>query len=105
MAKESAKQFLELMEKDAELQKILQGSEPEQAVSLAKEKGLDFTVDELLEAVKDIREERSAGAKELNEDDLDQVAGGIAIFQNEEDMAFGDRDVDCNKLTIRWIVG
>ena len=55
--------------------------QPEEAQKVLAENGFDFTVDEILDAGKElyaIREQQTEG--ELSENDLEEVAGGINIL-------------------------
>ena len=54
--------------------------QPEEAQKVLAENGYDFTLDEILEAGKElyaIRQRMDSG--ELNDDDLENVAGGVRI--------------------------
>ncbi len=54
--------------------------QPEEAQKVLAENGFDFTIDEILEAGKELYKIREQQASdELNEDDLEDVAGGINI--------------------------
>jgi len=84
MPKESAKQFIGLIEQDAELQTELQEHGSNQIVSLAKEKGFDFSCDELEEVIKEIRNERKQGIVALDLEDMDKVVGGQVWFGEKD---------------------
>ncbi len=67
MALENAKKFLERVEKDQALQDRLAGMTPEERSNVARELGLDYTEEELAEALRSV---------EIPLDELEQAAGG-----------------------------
>ena len=62
--------FVEMVLNDEELQKRTEAMESEEVLALAKEQGLEFTLDEL----KDVDNNR-----ELSTDELDEVVGGEGV--------------------------
>ena len=63
-----------------ELAKKIVPMQPEEAQKALAENGFDFTIDEIIEAGNELyamREQQMSG--ELDEDDLENVSGGISI--------------------------
>ncbi len=68
MALENAKKFLHLVQEDQALQDRLAGMTPEDRSKVARELGLDYTEEELAEALKTV---------EVSPNDLEQASGGF----------------------------
>ncbi len=64
-----------------ELAKKIVPMQPEEAQKVLAENGFEFTLDEILEAGKElyaIRNQQLSG--EIDEEDLENVSGGVSIF-------------------------
>jgi len=68
MAIENAKKFVEKVQADAALAERVKGMTPQEGLALAKEMGLEFTEDELKDALNN---------RELDPEELDEAAGGV----------------------------
>ena len=64
--------------KDEETAKTVLGSSPEEAQINLKEKGFEFTVEELTKLAEDAVSAENSGG-EMDEDLLDNVSGGVII--------------------------
>ena len=71
MSKEAARGFVELIMEDEALRERTADLRPEEVLDIAKEKGFDFTADELSEIMN--------GCQELSLEELGAVAGGAVI--------------------------
>ena len=80
MAKENAKKFLEKAMKDEALREVLAGKTAEEATAEALAQGFEVTEEELVEAVKELRQE---GRLQLSDSDLEKVSGG-SWWQGED---------------------
>ena len=77
MSLDQAKKFLIQVMKEPALRERITDMEPSEAAASAEELGFELTVEELLEAEKEFRAERSTESPvELEPDELDHVAGG-----------------------------
>ncbi len=72
MALENARKFLQLVQEDQALQNRLAGMTPEDRSNKARELGLDYTEEELAEALK---------AVDASPNELEQASGGSFIVQ------------------------
>ncbi|MBQ9251294.1 MAG: Nif11-like leader peptide family natural product precursor [Clostridia bacterium] len=55
-------------------------ADPSQAVAVAAELGYEITEEELISAEKELRKQENAEVVELNEENMDQAAGGLFGF-------------------------
>ena len=76
MSKESAAAFIQAVMADEEMLKRANDNSPEEAVSLAKGMGYDFTLEEF----KDVMN----ADKELSADELESVAGGVRLIPESD---------------------
>lgn len=77
MTNERVAQLADFLKADVERAKKLMDLSPEEAVKIINENGNDFTVDEVVEFGLNLKNV-VAQADELSEDNLDDVAGGLA---------------------------
>ena len=70
MAIENAKQFVEKVQADAALSERVKGMKPEEGLALAKELGLEFTEEELKDALNN---------RELSPEEMDEGVGGSTL--------------------------
>lgn len=77
MSKEAAKEFVQLILNDDELAARAEALKPEEAIGIAKEKGYDFTEEELKEILM---------GEELEEPELEEVAGGLPPHHWDKDI-------------------
>lgn len=75
MSIETAKRFLEQVKADEQLQKRMSGLKPGEVEGFAKELGFDVTGEEVEKALRQLRE-TGEQPKDLDPDELDNVAGG-----------------------------
>ncbi len=105
MAKKNAEQFIEMVNRDKELQEKLaqKGKEyqgdssdleavaQQSVLPVAEELGLSFTAAEYLECVREQAGRKSAQKRgKLSENDLDQVVGGVSGDVNMQGDIGGD---------------
>lgn len=98
MSKENALLFLEKVNKDRELNDLV-NQEGADFVKIAKDAGLDLTQEELDEAVEELRERRKNAVLEtLSPEELEKVAGGTdcpqMFFDIHEDAPDG-HEIGC----------
>lgn len=119
MAKENVKAFMELVEKDSELQKKIQEADTAFAknnkdvdenealatilLPIAKEAGFEFTVEEF-------KDEMSEEGSLLSVDELDQVAGGSILctligYSKEADAFIGKQENGPIGFGACWYIG
>ncbi|MBQ8137292.1 MAG: Nif11-like leader peptide family RiPP precursor [Clostridia bacterium] len=70
MSLENAKKFVQMVQEDEALKARVANLKPEEALAAAKELGLEFTANDLEEAI---------GDRVLDMDELVQAAGGIPV--------------------------
>ena len=87
MALENAKKFLKQMITDETLRKRLEGKTSAEASAIAGELGFDVNAEELVEALKALRNEAAEDPNELSPDEMDKAAGGT--FWGGEDAPDG----------------
>ncbi len=85
MALENARKFLLLVQEDQALQDRLAGMTPEDRSNVAREMGLDYTEEELMDALKTV---------DVSPDELKQVSGGgrsylSHLFEKEPKWLYG----------------
>ena len=82
MSIEEAKRFLEQVKADEQLQKRMSELKPDEVEKFAKELGFDVTGEDLEKALRQLRQTEEQ-PRELNPDELDNVAGG-ECWQGED---------------------
>ena len=86
MALEDARKFVEMAKNDEALREKLDGVQPEEVMAYAKELGLQFTVEELKDAV---------CSPKLSPEDMDLVAGGTGSSQDNDEYKDFDVGYSC----------
>jgi predicted ribosomally synthesized peptide with nif11-like leader len=77
MSKETAKKLIEELQTNEELQAKVEGiTDPEELAKKAVEAGYDVTVEDLVEAEKEMKAKTAARNDELSADELESAAGG-----------------------------
>ena len=85
MSKETAKKLIEELQTNEELQAKIAGiTDPEELAKKAVEAGYDVTVEDLVEAEKEMKAKTAARNDELSADELESAAGG-RFWGGEED--------------------
>ncbi len=82
MSKERAKKFLEKINQDPEFKKKWMNASPEEAKKIIQEEDFSFTKDEFREAYQELL------GRELNQEELAQVAAGIHPDLNGVPLAY-----------------